>query len=116
MILALSLVFTSCKPRLKNVHVLVSKVDLDGDTLKGFTGRTGEDSIVFNVDQARFNNGVMTLRDSVIVDYIDDRNDTAKALVITILPKIGNVIDTDTMKDSQLKTTTPDKVNNKLEY
>src|SRR5574344_694811 len=103
--LSLALTLTGCKPKLKNVHVYVTKVDLSGDTLKGFTGRTAEDSIVFNVDQARFNNGVMYLRDSVILDYIDGRNDTARALVVTVLPKNGKV-----------KTVAPDKVNKKLEY
>ena len=114
--LALTLLFTGCKPKLKNVHVYVTKVDLSGDTLKGFTGRTAEDSIKFNVDQARFNNGVMFLRDSVVVDYIDGNNDTAKALVITVLPKNGKVLNLDTMKNHKLETTSPDKINKKLEY
>ncbi len=113
---ALLLTFTGCKPKLKNVHVLVTKVDLSGDTLKGFTGRADGDSIVFKVDQARFNNGVMFLRDSVIVDYIDGKNDTARALVVTIIPKNGKVIDLDTMKNHKLETTSPNKVNRKIEY
>ena len=114
--LALALTLTGCKPKLKNVHVYVTKVDLSGDTLKGFTGRTVEDSIKFSVDQARFNNGVMYLRDSVIVDYIDGKNDTARALVVTVLPKNGKVLDLDTMKNNKLKTVSPKKVNKKLEY
>ena len=114
--LALSLTLTGCKPKLKNVHVYVTKLDLSSDTLKGFTGRTTEDSIKFSVDQARFNNGVMYLRDSVIVDYIDGKNDTARALVVTVLPKNGKVLDLDTMKNDKLKTVSPKKVNKKLEY
>src|SRR5574344_1517786 len=114
--LALSLTLTGCKPKLKNVHVYVSKLDLSSDTLKGFTGRTADDSIKFSVDRARFNNGVMLLRDSVIVDYIDGKNDTARALVVTVLPKNGKVLDLDTMKNHKLKTAAPNKINKKLEY
>ena len=114
--LALALTLTGCKPKLKNVHVYVTKLDVSSDTLKGFTGRTTEDSIKFSVDQARFNNGVMLLRDSVIVDYIDGNNDTARALVVTVLPKNGKVLDLDTMKNHKLKTAAPNKINKKLEY
>lgn len=48
----------------------------------------GEDSIVFNLNEVRYNNGVMLPNDSVIVDYIDGKNDTARALVVTVLPKM----------------------------
>lgn len=63
-------------------------VRIDDDTLKNLTVMDGEDSIVFNLNEVRYNNGVMLPNDSVIVDYIDGKNDTARALVVTVLPKM----------------------------
>lgn len=63
-------------------------VRIDDDTLKNLTVMDGEDSIVFNLNEVRDNNGVMLPNDSVIVDYIDGKNDTARALVVTVLPKM----------------------------
>lgn len=86
--LLLVLGISSCgKPELKKIRGIVKNVRIDDDTLKNLTVMDGEDSIVFNLNEVRYNNGVMLPNDSVIVDYIDGKNDTARALVVTVLPK-----------------------------
>ena len=86
--LLLVLGISSCgKPELKKIRGIVKNVRVDDDTLKNLTVMEGEDSIVFNLNEVRYNNGVMLPNDSVIVDYIDGKNDTARALVVTVLPK-----------------------------
>lgn len=80
--LLLVLGISSCgKPELKKIRGIVKNVRIDDDTLKNLTVMDGEDSIVFNLNEVRYNNGVMLPNDSVIVDYIDGKNDTARALV-----------------------------------
>lgn len=86
--LLLILGFGSCgKPELKKIRGIVKNVRIDDDTLKNITVMEGEDSIVFNLEEVRYNNGVMLPNDSVIVDYVDGKNDTARAFVVTVLPK-----------------------------
>lgn len=95
-----SMVLTGCKKELKNVRGVVKTVIIDNDTLRSLTVMNGEDSIVFHLEDARFNNGLMVPRDSVIVDYIDGKNDTARALVVTVLPAAAKPID---LKDNKRK-------------
>ena len=44
--------------------------------------------MLFSIADARFQNGLMLPGDSVIVDYIEGRGDTLRALVVTVLPKV----------------------------
>ncbi len=103
--LLLILCISSCgKPELKKIRGIVKKVRIDDDTLKTLTVMDGEDSIVFNLDEVRYNNGVMLPNDSVIVDYIDGKNDTAHAFVVTVLPKKTVTINPEDNKDKKLIT------------
>ena len=95
----------SCgKRELKNVRGLVKSVQVDNDTIRSLTVVCGEDSMVFNLDSARYNEGIMVPADSVIVDYIDGKSDTAIALVVTVLPHASKTIDPSLVKDKELKT------------
>jgi hypothetical protein len=104
---------TSCKKGLQNVHGLVKKVHIVKDTLESMTVYINEDkdTMVFSLREARLQRGIMMFGDSVIVDYIEGRNDTMRALVVTLLPKI---IDPDApiTKDTLITTTLekPDSV------
>ncbi|HBF06516.1 MAG TPA: hypothetical protein DDW28_10725 [Prevotella sp.] len=83
----------SCgKKELKNVRGLVKSVQIDNDTIRSLTVVCGEDSMIFNLDSARYNEGIMVPADSVIVDYIDGKGDTAIALVVTVLPRAAKII------------------------
>ena len=83
----------SCgKRELKNVRGLVKNVQVDNDTIRSLTVVCGDDSMVFNLDSARYNEGIMVPTDSVIVDYIDGKGDTAIALVVTVLPRAARMM------------------------
>ena len=77
-----------CQQELQNVRVKVKHEVTSKDTLIGFVAMAGEDSMLFSIADARFQNGLMLPGDSVIVDYIEGRGDTLRALVVTVLPKI----------------------------
>lgn len=92
--LVMSMTLTGCKKELKKVRGVASTVIIDDDTLRSLTVLTGEeDSIIFHLEDAQFTNGMMMPRDSVIVDYIDGKNDTARALVVTVLPAAAKYVD-----------------------
>jgi len=79
--------FVGCKPELKNVRGQVKSVEISNDTLKSMVlAIDGQDTFVKLTD-ARFQSGIAMVGDSVILDYIDGRNDSLRALVVTILPK-----------------------------
>lgn len=103
--LLLVLGISSCgNPELKKIRGIVKNVRIDDDTLKNLTVMDGEDSIVFNLNEVRYNNGVMLPNDSVIVDYIDGKNDTARALVVTVLPKNAVTINPEDNQSKKLIT------------
>lgn len=102
--LLLVLGISSCgKPELKKIRGIVKNVRID-DTLKNLTVMDGEDSIVFNLNEVRYNNGVLLPNDSVIVDYIEGKNDTARALVVTVLPKNAVTINPEDNQSKKLIT------------
>lgn len=106
---ALCFTATSCKKELKNVRGEVRNVIVDDDTLRSLTLMVGEDSMVFHLEEARFNNGMMLPHDSAIVDYIDGKNDTARALVVTVLPKVQKTIDPSKNENQKLLTAPVEK-------
>ena len=80
-------VFFGCKPELKNVRGQVKSVEITNDTLKSMVlAVDGQEKIVKLID-AQFQNGIALAGDSVILDYIDGRADSLRALVVTVLPK-----------------------------
>lgn len=102
---AAMLMLSSCgKNELKDVRALVTSLEVNGDTLKSMKATVDGETLLFSLVDARFNNGVMLHGDSVIINYIEGRNDTLRALVVTILPKAPHYLDFDAAKNDTLKT------------
>ena len=101
---------TGCKNKgVQNVRALVKHVQIENRTLLSMTVNVGDDndSLVFSLDDARIQQGIMMPGDSVIVDYIEGHNDTLRAVVVTLLPK--EVIPTDEPTTSDSLLVAPDK-------
>jgi len=84
---------TGCKPELKNVRGQVKSVEITNDTLKSMVLSVGDVENIVTLHDARFQNGIALEGDSVIVDYIDGKENTLRALVVTLLPKSVQVIE-----------------------
>lgn len=87
----LCLLFTSCTSELQNVRGLVTYVQVRHDSLLGMKLLNGSDTLLFRMTDALIQNGMMMPGDSVIVDYIEGRHDSLRALVVTLLPKTAPV-------------------------
>ena len=88
-LVACVLTLSGCREKgLQNVRGEVKSVNVHKDTLISMTVNVNEagDTLLFYLSDARFQQGIMMPKDSVIVDYID-RRDSLKALVVTVLPK-----------------------------
>lgn len=84
----MTLAVTSCgAPELKNVRGLVKSVDIKNDTIKSMVLTVEGQEKMVRLTDAKFQNGVAMSGDSVILDYIDWRDDSLRALVVTVLPK-----------------------------
>ena len=101
--------FSGCKPELKNVRGQVKSLAIDNDTLKSMVLTVGESENIVTLLDARFQNGIALAGDSVRGDYIDGKENTLRALVVTVLPKPAQefvpsdtliTIDSKTAKDS----------------
>lgn len=99
---------TGCKKGLQNVRGLVTNVEAHHDTLISLKVLADGDSMVFKLNGARFQNGVMFPGDSVIVDYVDGSNDSLRALVVTVLPKVFIPEEHPFSTDSVMTTTLPE--------
>lgn len=89
-LLLLSMVLAGCHEELKNVRGVVKGIQISKDTLKAISISINEkgDTLLFSLNDARLQNGLMMPKDSVIVDYINGRNDTLRALVVTVIPNV----------------------------
>lgn len=84
---AIAIGITSCKPELKNARVQVKSVEITNDSLKSMVVTIGDEEKTVTMVDARFQNGLALQGDSVILDYIDGKDNTLRALVVTVLPK-----------------------------
>ena len=67
--------------------LVVKSVEIKNDTIKSMVlAVDGQDKVVKLTD-AKFQNGIALVGDSVILDYIDGRADSLRGLVVTVLPK-----------------------------
>ena len=84
------LVFVGCKPELKNIRGQVKSIELGVDSIMSPSSMIlsvdGQEKIVTLTD-SRFQNGIAIQGDSVILDYIDGKDNTLRALVVTVLPR-----------------------------
>ena len=79
--------FTGCKPELKNVRGQVKSVEISNDTIKSMILAVDGQEKIVNLLDTRYQNGLALEGDSVILDYIDGKENTLRALVVTVLPK-----------------------------
>lgn len=84
---AIVLGLTSCEPELKNARVQVKSVEITNDTLKSMVITMGNEEKTVTLLDAHFQNGIALQGDSIILDYIDGRENTLRALIVTVLPK-----------------------------
>ena len=101
----MAVAFVGCKPELKNVRGQVKSVEITNDTLKSMVLAVGELENVVTLLDARFQNGIALEGDSVIVDYIDGKDNNLRALVVTVLPRPAQYFEpSDTLltKESEL--------------
>ena len=89
--LALSL--TGCKQELQETRGVVTDMEFDSDTLLCTRIAVDGDTLLFKVNEARMINGMFVKGDSVVINYIEGRNDTLRALVLSVLPKAPHVIE-----------------------
>ena len=89
--LALSL--TGCKQELQETRGVVTDMEFDSDTLLCTRVAVDGDTLLFKVNEARMINGMFVKGDSVMINYIEGRNDTLRALVLSVLPKAPHVIE-----------------------
>ena len=83
----MALGFISCEPEMKNARVLVKSISVVNDSLKSMVVTIGEEDKTVSLQDARFQNGIAIQGDSVILDYIDGKDNTLRGLVVTVLPK-----------------------------
>lgn len=97
---------TSCKPKMKDVKGVVTKIDATPllDTIRSVKVYADGDTLLFNVDSVRYSNGIMQEGDSVEVYYIKGHKDTLLALVLNVKPPKPNVADPALMKNNKLLT------------
>ena len=98
------LAVSSCREKgLQNIRGMVKNVGIHNDTLKSMTLSVNErgDTMVFSLDEARVQRGIMMSGDSVIVDYVyGESSDTLRALVVTLLPAAATRLEEDAIGDT----------------
>lgn len=64
-----------------------------------------EDTLIFNMYTAKYENELMVPKDSVVVKYANDlHGDTLRAVEISVIPQKGTVVNLDSMKHNKLIT------------
>ena len=95
------LLIQSCR---KEIKICTAKVSEVKDSTEMLT-QIGDYEIKFDIKDARFTHGAVMQGDSVRINYIGELSKReAKALVVYILPKPGNVVDAVYNPDTELKT------------
>ncbi len=108
--------FTGCKEKIKNVRGQVVTIEHHGDTLLNMKVRTSDETLLFKLDDARFNMGVMLEGDSVLVNYVKGHGDSLRALIVTVLPRPARYLENEIDSSKEVLTVPEDSVNKKLEY
>ena len=99
------IIISSCgKKEIKDVRALVSSIHIVDDTLKSMKATVDGDTLLFSMADVRLNNGMMIHGDSVVISYIDGRNDSLRALLVTIIPKAPHYVNLDSLKNDILIT------------
>ena len=93
LMVSLGLSLVGCKQELQETRGVVTELEFDSDTLLCTRIAVEGDTLLFKVNEARMVNGMFVKGDSVVVNYIEGRNDTLRALVLAVLPKAPHVIE-----------------------
>jgi hypothetical protein len=100
--------FTSCKPKIKQCAGVVTSIK--NDTLKM---KIANDSALFILDKATFDNGAVAINDSAEVSYMGSLSEGHAVLVRLIAPKSHIInIETDTTKVIKTKPASKKDVEN----
>lgn len=102
----MSIAFVGCKPELKTVRGQVKSIELSADSIMAPSSMIlsvdGQDKTV-TLGDARFQNGIAIQGDSVILDYIDGKENILRGLVVTVLPKPAQeFVPTDTVVTAEI--------------
>lgn len=86
---------TGCRKGLQNTRGVVKSMKITHDSLKSMVITYNEDgdTMLFSLREARIQRGIMMIGDSVIVDFVDGKDDSLRALVVTTLPKPTRIIE-----------------------
>ena len=93
LLVSLGLSLVGCKQELQETRGVVTDMEFDSDTLLCTRIAVEGDTLLFKVNEARMINGMFVKGDSVMINYIEGRNDTLRALVLSVLPKAPHVIE-----------------------
>lgn len=85
----------SCEEKIKEKDGVVTSVDASqyGDTIYSMKVFDGEDTLVFSLKDARYDNGIMLKDDKVKVHYLKGNGDTLKAVLVYVKPNPSKVIE-----------------------
>ena len=84
---AMLIALVGCKPELKSNRGLVKSVEVKNDTIKSMILSIGDEVVNVSLLDARFQNGIAIQGDSIILDYIDGKENSLHGLVVTVLPR-----------------------------
>jgi len=93
LMVSLGLSLVGCKQELQETRGVVTELEFDSDTLLCTRIAVEGDTLLFKVNEARMVNGMFVKGDSVVVNYIEGRNDTLRALLVQVLPKAPHIIE-----------------------
>ena len=93
LLVSLGLSLVGCKQELQETRGVVTELEFDSDTLLCTRIAVEGDTLLFKVNEARMVNGMFVKGDSVVVNYIEGRNDTLRALLVQVLPKAPHIIE-----------------------
>lgn len=101
---SLGLSLVGCKQELQETRGVVTELEVEGDTILCSRIAIDGDTLLFKMTEARLLNGMFVSGDSVVVNYIEGRNDTLRALLVQVLSKAPHMIVPATESDDSLIT------------
>lgn len=93
LLVSLGLSLVGCKQELQETRGVVTELEVEGDTILCSRIAVDGDTLLFKMTEARLLNGMFVSGDSVVVNYIEGRNDTLRALLVQVLPKAPHMIE-----------------------
>lgn len=103
---------TGCRKGLQNTRGVVKSMKITHDSLKSMVITYNEDgdTMLFSLKEARVQRGMMMIGDSVIVDFVDGKDDSLRALVVTTLSKPTRIIEEGVAPSDTLDVATMDEL------